>query len=191
MTQCFHFCMLTFKEWSQTCSDQAMQRKTPLDPLMIKLIRLRNFFLTFFFSFKISPLIYSNILCTFLIPFEIMRGMERRTEREGGGVRASVSGWRKEEANESERTKCNLSAYSDSQCLKWELTENIEDCSLIGQGHSWHFQAKLQCRWWERMCHNYKWFSLPSVLMSRFTQPFLFSHNICIIFHLHCAVLLK
>lgn len=85
-----------------------------------------------------------------------MRDKERDGHRADG-----QSNWRKEEETESERTKCNLSAYSDSQCLKWELTESVEDCSLIGQGHSWHFQAKLQWQWWERMCYNYKLFPLP------------------------------
>lgn len=115
---------------------------------------------------------------------------ERGRDREGGlgivGVREREAKEKKEE-NESERTKCNLSAYSDSQCLKWELTENVDDCSLIGQGHSWHFQAKLQWRWWERMCCNYKLFSLLPVLMSGFTKPLLFFYHICIIFYLDSA----
>lgn len=85
-----------------------------------------------------------------------MRDKERDGQRADG-----QSNWRKEEETESERTKCNLSAHSDSQCLKWELTESVEDCSLIGQGQSWHFQAKLQWQWLERMCYNYKLFPLP------------------------------
>ncbi len=118
---------------------------------------------------------------------------EKQEERDGDGEgdRVRKSSWREEEESESERTKCNLSAYSDSQCLKWELTENVEDCSLIGQGHSWHFQAKLQHGWWERMCHNYKLFSPQPMLMSRFMKHFPFFYHICIIFYLDCAVSFK
>lgn len=125
----------------------------------------------------ISTLIHSNIQCTFLISFEIMRDKEtgREEYRQWESVREISE--RKEEESESERTKCNLSAYSDSQSLKWELTENVEDCSLIGQGHSWHFQAKLQRLRWEKMCLNYKLFSQPPVLMSRF-KVFFFSPRI-------------
>lgn len=50
-------------------------------------------------------------------------------DRVGGSVRVRKNGLRKEEEKESQRTKCNLSAYSDSQCLKRELTENAEDYS--------------------------------------------------------------
>lgn len=109
-----------------------------------------------------------------------MRDKERHGQRADG-----QSNWRKEEETESERTKCNLSSYSDSQCPKWELPESAEDCSLIGQGHSWHFQAKLQWQWWERMCYNYKLFPLPQLLRSH--KDFFFSLSftrVCIIFHL-------
>lgn len=112
-----------------------------------------------------------------------MRDKERDGHRADG-----QSNWRKEEETESERTKCNLSAYSDSQCLKWELTESVEDCSLIGQGHSWHFQAKLQWQWWERMCYNYKLFPLPLPPFRAASEPqrlfFLSFTHVCIIFHL-------
>lgn len=36
----------------------------------------------------------------------------------------------------SETTKCNLSAFLDSQRLKRALTVSVEECSLIGQGRS-------------------------------------------------------
>lgn len=136
-----------------------------------------------------KTLIYSNIQCTFLISFEIMRDKERGAEtgREGWGLWEWEAKGEKEEA-ESERTKCNLSAYSDNQCLKWELTENVDDCSLIGQGHSWHFQAKLQRRWQERMCRNYKLFSALPALMSQFTKPRFFFRHICIMFYLDSTV---
>lgn len=66
----------------------------------------------------ISTLIHSNIQCTFLISFEIMRDKEtgREEYRQWESVREISE--RKEEESESERTKCNLSAYSDSQSLK-------------------------------------------------------------------------
>lgn len=113
----------------------------------------------------------------------------RDKERERDGQRADgQSNWRKEEETESERTKCNLSSYSDSQCPKWELTESAEDCSLIGQGHSWHFQAKLQWQWWERMCYNCKLFPPPPLLPLRQSHKDLFFSlsftRVCIIFHL-------
>ena len=98
----------------------------------------------------------------------------RAAGTEAYGRRERESGKRKEEESESERTKCNLSAYSDSQSLKWELTENVGDCSLIGQGHSWHFQAKLQRRRREQMCLNYKLFSPPPALMSTFKKQYSF-----------------
>lgn len=142
-------------------------QKILLDPLMIYIIRLRNasFYNKPFHLFK-----YSMHIPHFILNNE--RQGERDRGGEGGSGRVRERSWRKEEQRKSERTKCNLSAYSDSQCLKWELTENVEDCSLIGQSHSWHFQAKLQWWWWERMCYNCKLFSLPPVLLSRFTKHF-------------------
>lgn len=44
---------------------------------------------------------------------DVRKELEREREREESGMN-------------QETTKCNLSDYSDKQCLKWELTENGE-----------------------------------------------------------------
>lgn len=160
--------------WIRSCRAKLSGSPNDLANKVEKIFFFNKPFNLFKYSMHIPHFIWNN-----------ERQGERDRDREEGSGRVRESSWRKEEEKESERTKCNLSAYSDSQCLKWELTENVEDCSLIGQGHSWHFQAKLQRRWWERICYNYKLFSLCCWADSFF----LFFYHICIIFYRYCSVL--